>query len=362
LEKNLLAVIPNLEGGGAERVMVWLCNTLCDEKGWDVELLTFSSPGRIPFYSVSKGVVLTQLGLSGSAGKFLAIGNFLRRVFAVRRKIKEVKGRVVLSFLDMNNVLVLLASIGLGRKVIVSERIDPEYQSFPRFGVMLRNLTYPLASGVVVQTQKVADSYLNRYLKQIRVIPNPIILKQSTKRCQKEKLILNVGRLHSQKGQDILLNAFARIQSEFPDWNLLILGEGENRDSLELEIDRLGLTDRVSIPGQAREVEAEFRKSSIFAFPSRFEGFPNALVEAMWIGLPCIAFKGVSGVDDLIDDGFSGILVDRESVECFSKALKQLMSNHELRESLGSHGMKKVKTMCCREAVVAVWEDTLLNQ
>jgi glycosyltransferase involved in cell wall biosynthesis len=167
-----------------------------------------------------------------------------------------------------------------------------------------------------------------------------------------------VGRLSPEKGFDVLVRAFARIAPWFPDWTLQILGTGPQRGQLEDLADSLGVRDNVRWAGWVEEPESALLESGVFVLPSRYEGFPNALLEAMACGLPCIASACDSGPAEIIRDGVDGLLVPPENVDALADALRQLVSDEDKRARLGRHAVE-VTSRFSREAFFGRWEEAL---
>jgi glycosyltransferase involved in cell wall biosynthesis len=167
------------------------------------------------------------------------------------------------------------------------------------------------------------------------VIPNPMPTSIQANNPADKRVLVAVGRLTPQKGFDLLIDAFARIVGEFPDWRLIIWGEGPDRAALERQIARLGLAGAVQLPGTSASREAWVESAGVFVLSSRYEGFPNATAEAMGAGLPVIAFDCDYGPRDMIDDGETGLLVRPEDTEALAAAMRRMMDDFPLRESLG---------------------------
>jgi glycosyltransferase involved in cell wall biosynthesis len=168
-----------------------------------------------------------------------------------------------------------------------------------------------------------------------------------------------VGRHEPQKGFDLLLEAFALIAANYPDWDLVIVGDGPNRSKLKARMQSLKLERRVILKEIVADVFQEFAASQLMAFPSRYEGFPNALAEAMAIGLPAIGFRDVSGVEDMILDGETGLLVDQKNgAPGLATAMTTLMGDDIKREKLGSAARQHVSRWA-PDLVFPIWEDLL---
>lgn len=362
-------VISSLTSGGAERVMSTMANYWA-QKGWEVTLITLGSR-ESDFYALGDGVKRVALDLLvKSTNPLSAMKNNLARVMRLRKSICESKPDAVISFIDRTNVLTLLAVIGLGLNVVISERTDPAVHRIGKVWDVLRKLTYPRASAIVVQSATV-QNWLKRTIRKtvVNVIPNPISLKELTGMPDKdapgikensEKILMAMGRLGPEKGFDLLIKAFFKTARRYPDWRLLILGEGNERKSLEGLIKELGLTGRVFLPGRVRNPVHFLKQADIFAMSSRREGFPNALLEAMACGLPVISFDCPSGPRELIRNGIDGLLVPSEDIDALADAIAMLIENERMRSRLAfsatdvleRFGMEKVMTM---------WEKTILG-
>lgn len=355
---RLCFLIASLEAGGAERVLTGLANFLA-ERGDDIHIITFRPRGTIPFYTLSPKITLHQLGYMKRGFRLTLPFRVIHKSFLLRRIIKKLKPNIIVSFIDFMNVVALLTLKGLPYPLIISERVDPRGYSIGKVAHFLRRITYPWAQALVVQTKDIAQ-YFSSTSPCIHVIPNPIPSFPSEFSPNLEShRIINVGRLDPQKGQDLLITAFSKIHQRFPQWTLTIWGEGKERPCLEKLVKDLNLTTKVFLPGLSKEISQELKKSSIFAFPSRFEGFPNALAEAMALGLPCVASR-CSGVTDLIEDGDNGFLIPLNDADALSKVLEKLMEDISLRHLLGSKA-QKVKEDYALEKIYSFWDQLFQN-
>ena len=156
----------------------------------------------------------------------------------------------------------------------------------------------------------------------------------------KENVILNVGRLTNQKAQDVLIKSFSQIEDK--NWKLLIIGEGPKKKEYQKLIEKLDLKDRVIIKSKTKNIDKYYNSSRIFAFSSIFEGFPNALIEAMHFGIPCISTDCPTGPSELIKDGINGFLIPMNKEQVLTEKINQLISKEDLRLSFGKNGQKTV--------------------
>jgi len=219
---------------------------------------------------------------------------------------------VIVSFTDRTNVLTLLAARGLDVPVVVSERIDPRRHSIGSAWNMLRRLTYPSASALVVQTHAVREWATDLVAApRVAVIPNPLRPASGpiASASGRAYVITAIGRLVPQKGFDVLIRAFAMLAEDYPAWSLTIHGEGPERTALESLAATLAVSDRVSLPGRTNDSARVLNASSIFALPSRYEGFPMVLLEALSCGCACIASGCDSGPAEVVTNRPSGLLV-----------------------------------------------------
>ncbi len=325
---KLILVIPTMQQGGAERVMSELANAWSSQLH-EVHLVLLAKSEN--FYTINDNVIIHNLDFSHS-GLFSKIISELNVFFTLRKILKQQQPNFVLSFMSKYNILTIFAASYLNVKVIVSDRSNPKIQ-LPFLVSFLRKATYKFADGIIAQTS-LAKIILEKETgnRNIKVIQNPIKDILINENIKREKIILSVGRLVEEKGQKYLLEAFSKIKNT--DWKVVILGDGPLLHPLKNQIEALGLKDKVIMPGAVNEIDNWLAKSSIFAFPSVSEGFPNALVEAMAAGLPCVSFDCDAGPRDIILDGKNGYLVPLKNIDIFVSRIEVLINNEELRSQL----------------------------
>jgi GalNAc-alpha-(1->4)-GalNAc-alpha-(1->3)-diNAcBac-PP-undecaprenol alpha-1,4-N-acetyl-D-galactosaminyltransferase len=261
----------------------------------------------------------------------------------VRRALRAARPDVIISFMDKTNVLALLATRGLRVPVMVSERSDPSHNKIGSIWRFLRRLTYPLADVLICQSTAALAYYDSFMATKGCVIPNPLIgppmisaMKGDFGLQRNSRRVVAMGALVVHKGFDLLIEAFGSVKLKYPDWSLTILGEGPLRRELEKKVDGLGLSGRVRLPGQVADPLSELRTADLFVLSSRFEGFPNALLEAMACGLPVISFNCPSGPSEIIRDGVDGVLIPPQDVKALAAALDRLMGDKIERGRLAS--------------------------
>jgi glycosyltransferase involved in cell wall biosynthesis len=350
-------VIYSLGTGGAERVMSVMANYFAD-RGDEVSIVTLDDGSAPPFFELRAPVRWQPLGMGRASGSpFVRVWNAQRRLLALRRRIQANDPDVVVAFTDRINILVLIATIGMGTPVIVSERNDPtQHHAGAIFGVV-RRITYRRAQSIVTQTNAVASYFRPPLRAKTSVIPNPAPPPPARPAVDSRNgaEMMAMGRLTEAKGFDLLLRAFATIAGQHSDWNLTIWGEGALRSSLERLREELGLAERVRLPGRTATPALEMQRADLFVLSSRYEGFPNVLVEAMACGTPVVSFNCPSGPADIIEDGVNGRLVPPQDVEALASAMSSLMSDEQERQRLGANAERVTETFSL-ERVMNMWE------
>lgn len=340
-QKTICLAIPSLKSGGMERVMSVLANEFAKKDGVVVHLLMFGKDCTI-FYPISDSIIVHKP--SFQFNNIVRTLSTIRTLFFIRKEIRKIKPDTVLSFGDYWNSLVLLSCFGLKYPVFVSDRGRPCVDS-NKVQHYLRKYLYPRAAGVIAQTKKALEFYQTIYHNSnMAVIGNPINLINEPM-AQREKIALSVGRLQHTKHFDRLIRIFANTVHD--GWRLIIVGgdtmKQNNSQSLNQLIKDLQLQDCVELAGNQSNVNQYYLKSSIFAFTSSSEGFPNVIGEAMAAGLPVVSYDCVAGPSDMIEDGVNGYLVPVFDDELFKQRLKDLMDNTDKRLSMGEAAKKSIR-------------------
>lgn len=321
---KLCLITASLKSGGAERVMSELANFWA-EQGHEIHLVILSS--HPDFYKISDKIIVHRLGFK-NINKIQRLFSEFTTLFRLRKLLKKENPDSVLVFQTKYNVLTILAALLTKIPVFVSDRNNPKLKA-PFFLRLMRKIFYPLATGIVAQTGEAKNFLVSAVkCKNVAVIPNPI-KKMNLSETNKEKIILNIGRLVWEKGQKHLINAFAKINDS--DWELVILGDGPLMNDLQKQVTTLNLQDRVILNGTTLDVDSWLSKASVFAFSSVSEGFPNALAESMCAGLPCVSFDCDSGPRDLIKNNKNGFLIPVGDENLFTEKLQELINNADLR-------------------------------
>jgi len=357
---RIVLAISSLGSGGAERVIAVLAGALA-ARSHQVWLVTLSGTEQ-DFYPVDSRVRRIGLHLMGDSPNVLhALRANARRIRALRRVVSDVAPHAVVSFMTSMNVLAILACRRLAVRIIISERVDPGAHREPKVWTALRSLLYHRADAIVVQTESIAAWFRQRLRgAQVVVIPNPVapVAVGATPRQESDPFILAAGRLAHQKGFDLLIRAFAAAAAPCRKLRLVIAGEGPERQPLHDLAVELGLDLQVSFPGQVRELSAMMRAAVAFILPSRYEGFPNVLLEALAAGVPCVAADGPGATREILADGAYGLLVPPEDVRALAQAIERITTDGELRKRYALAAPAAVERYRL-ERVVGEWERLL---
>ncbi|MGE4504703.1 MAG: glycosyltransferase family 4 protein [Desulfovibrionaceae bacterium] len=356
-------VIAGLGIGGAERILALVANGL-RSRGHDITILTFAQADVTPSQPLDPAVRLEQLDLARPARTAIkALANNLERLRTLRRAIRKSTPDVVVPFMDTTNVLTLLALAGSGIPVVACERTDPARHRIGRAWNLLRNLTYPMAARVTLQTSGTAGAFPERIRRRCSVLPNPVAIDSSG--VQEAEItrpaIIGVGRLSREKGFDVLLRAYSLARAELPPGTgLWILGEGAERPNLETLRGELGLGGAARLPGAVSRPGPCLAGADLFVLPSRFEGFPVALCEAMACGLPVICTEFSSGMADIVTPGENALVVPCDDPEAMAAAMRRLLADETLRSRLGRTAAASMERFSLRH-ILDRWE-ALLNE
>lgn len=362
---KILFFVSSLNAGGAERVATTLASAWA-RRGDTVLLAPTWLTKHDPFYALADQVRLVRLAEhmpTGPLGRLPGVSKW--RV--IRALVQREQPDVVVSFLTNVNVNVLIATMGLRVPVVVSERTHPAYsQSAGRLLRMLRRKLYSQAAAVVMQTQAGVPALKAQVpgVRDVTVIPNPLpdelLTRSAPASCTTQAKgyeAVAMGRLVPAKQFDVLIDAFATLAAEFPQWRLTIWGDGPQRDALQAQIKTLGLERRVRLAGRTPQPWDALSSADMFVMTSRVEGFPNVLLEAMALGLPCIALDCPSGPAELSRDGRDAVLVPMENATALQDAMHNVMADEALRWTLGMRAQASVRRRYGLPIVLKQWDD-----
>lgn len=332
--KTICIVAPSLQGGGIERALSTLSSHFV-ERGHNVVYIACRAGKH--FYELDPQVIFREPSFVHTASSRLKLLNYYKTIRFIRKQLKEFKPDTILSFGDIINPLALLANRGLNYPIYISDRISPK-QYLGRFKNFMKQITYRKATGIIAQS-----SFAAEYKRQVfgndinlRVIPNSLRRIESYDSAEKKNQVIGVGRLSYEKGYDRLIEAFAMIKGH-DEWSLVLVGDGPVREQLEQQAKTLGIENRVEFLGMRKDVDHLLSESKIYVIPSRCEGFPNALCEAMASPLPCIAFDSIAA--DLIENHVNGVVVPDGDIQGLADEMIALMDNEKIREKYAAEAI-----------------------
>ena len=337
---KILFVIPFLSGGGAEHVVSILANELA-KQDCDVHVLLF--------YRVQDEYELNQLvcihTLSNSKIEYKKIGLF-SKIKLIRHIIKAIKPDIIIPFLTYVGESVNIARLGIKTKVIETIRNNPRYIPASALGRLIRNLSILFAEGCIVQNKVQLFCFPRWIRKKMLILENPVDQRFLNLNASYERniiqRIISVGRLEKQKNHKMLIKAFSRIASSRPKLELAIFGEGSMHDELIEYVAELHMGNQIHLNGRTAEIERELARSDLFVLTSDFEGMPNALMEAMAIGLPCISTNCPNGPADLIENNINGILIEVENDIQLEETILALLEDTSKLRYLGENAKNSI--------------------
>ena len=361
---QLAFIIYSLQAGGAERVLSIMANHWSG-KSQKVTVITLDDGSQPSFYDIDSRIQKVSLDVAAvSKNRFSGILNNFHRIYKLRSAIRAAQPDAIISFMTETNVLTLIATIGIRTPVVVTEHTDPWTGPVGDIWSKLRLGLYPRASRVVVLNERAREFFDKSPDIRTMVMPNPVVVETDEvtsdmdNEVTSEHLIVAMGRLSREKCFDLLIHAYSRVATEYSDWNLVILGEGPEREALEALRDELGLGDRVILPGTVKHPHVVLKRADMFVSSSELEGFPMALCEALACGLPVIATEYHSAVRDIVEDGHNGIIVPPGASAPLAAAMIRLIDNPDERDRLAANGVE-IGIRFSVDAVMEKWEQLL---
>lgn len=362
-KRCLFFVIPTLGNGGAERVMINLANHLANQH----RVVLISLNDIEPVYAIDKRVIVHYLIKQRKNGPTARLYYAWLTFYKLMQLMLKEKPYRVISFITSANLWTGIVCLLTNTPYIVSERTSPQ-RGVEKLGRMRKSVIayiYKKADAVVVSATNVGEYLVKipefKELKNIRQIPNAVTQfpQPSTASVHPRKFVLGVGRLAFVKGFDILIMAFALLQS--PDVDLLIVGDGEERTTLEAKCHTLGLHGRVFFTGAKSNIQDYYSQAELFVLPSRNEGYPNALIEAMSFGCACVAVDCDYGPREIIKDGHNGLLVQQNNLDALAIGMYDVLANPALKDRLQRYAMLINQTNSVRH-IEGLWQQTILGK
>ena len=359
--------------GGVERVLTLKANYFAEHFGYDITIILTEGKGKPLFYSLSDKIKVVNLDIGFEELWTCTFAQKILVYLKKQRQFKKALTNVLMSIRPDITVSLLRREINFingikdgSRKIGELHVNRANYRNFETNDsnfikdifakFWMRSLVTKLKKldRFVVLTEEDKSAWPE--LQNICVIPDPLSFVPNQVSQLSEKRVIAVGRYVYQKGFDLLLQAWAKIEKQFPDWEMVIFGDG-NREPYQRQMKELGIDlSRCHLNGSTTDIQKEYINSSVFAFSSRFEGFGMVLIEAMACGLPVVSFACPCGPKDIVKDGEDGMLVENGNVEAFASSLSQLMQNHHLCQSMAKAGQSNVQRFYM-EQIAKRWKD-----
>lgn len=363
---KILFLISSLSAGGAERVVSNLSNYWASTNNHELTIMTIAN--NKDFYFLNPAIKRIVLNADIDSKTFISgLFNNILRIVKIRKNLKLIKPEIVIGMTYSCAIPLIIASIGLKCKIIVSERTFPPIQNIGSIWNILRWILYPFASKVVVLTTE-NKNWFNKNIPRanIEIIPNPAIFPLNNENgdikrineyiSKSDNIILSVGRMDEGKQFNKLIFTFFKLLPTLKNWKLVIVGSGPRYSSLVGLVSRLKLTEHVVFPGQCNNIGDWYARASIYVMSSKYEGFPNSLVEALAYGCPSISYDCDTGPRDIINNYQNGILVSPVGdIPALTFAVKTLIEDFELREKFSQNAINIRKNLSI-EFVAKLWE------
>ena len=328
---KIIFVLPDMPGGGSERVVAMLANEYA-KRGYQTAILLFA--GNQVAYPLDERIEVYIAGKASGGNPFIQIS----RLFKMRRYYSKNKGCYIFAFCVRGSIFSVIAAAGIPHRLLVSERNDPTRMS----GKKLRDWSYRKAEKLVLQTEEVKQYFSEDIQRKSVVIPNPVAGNMPEPfQGERKKQIVSVGRLQPQKNHKLLLDAFAAFHKIYTDYELHIFGIGELENDLKKQAKDLHIEDYVVFRGFSSNVQHEIWDSAMFVLSSDYEGISNSMIEALSMGVPVISTDcPVGGSRTYIENGVNGILTPVGDQKALSEAMIRLADDPELARKLSVNGAK----------------------
>lgn len=340
---KLMILCGSLGKGGAERVSLYLAEYMLHRKVETIIVTKsrvedeYECPKEIKRYVLDETKEKIRINRRG-------ISLIYYQISKLRKILLHGKFDTILIMDIPHCIYAIPACLGINIKVIASERNAPAYFSGKTTTKYLSRFLMRMADGFVFQTVDAKRYYGSFVRGKSIVIPNPISIERMPEipyKGRRDKKIVSVARLHKQKNQMMLIGAFASVIKEYPDYQLYIWGEGAEREKLENYIKKLGIEKSVFLPGMTENIFIEIYKASMFVLSSDFEGMPNALIEAMALGLPCVSTDcPCGGPRELIENKKNGVLVPVNDKDAMAKGIQSILKDEKYAELIGNEAFK----------------------
>lgn len=342
--------------GGAERMLIMLSNAMA-ERGHDVRIVGLA--GGTLNYEIKRTVKYRVFNDKSKS----RIKNIYSRYRNLKREIKNYNPDIILHFWMQSAYMCAFMGKDIARKTIYSERGDPYDKEYTGIKSVLRNYTFHRIRGFVFQTVGAQNFFSNDIRQRSCIICNPCYVNTDGKipAEEREKRIVTIGRLTEQKNQSLLIDAIAKLPLSLADYKVEIYGEGELKEKLEKKIESLKLTKQIELMGTFSDIHSKIRKAALFVLTSNYEGMPNALLEAMALGIPCISTDcSPGGAREIITDHEDGIIVPCNDSDALSKAIQEVLEHEKIARRLCKKAVKNMERFN-PDVIYAKWESFFLK-
>ncbi len=361
--------------GGVERVLTLKANYFADHLGYDITIILTEGKDKPLFYPLSKKIKVINLGIGFEE---LWTCNFLKKIFVYLKKQRRYKKALTNELMRLRpdiTISLLRREINFINQIKDGSRKIGELHvnraNYRNFEANDTNIVKTLFAKIWMRSLVSKLKHLDQFvvltnedkmawpeLKNVIVIPDPLSFIPESISPLTAKRVIAVGRYHYQKGFDLLLKAWKTIETQCPDWQLAIFGQGD-RESYQQLADELGLTHCI-LNGPTSNIQDEYNNSSLFVFSSRYEGFGMVLVEAMACGLPVVSYACPCGPRDIISDGIDGVLVEKENIDAMAHQLLLLINDEQKRQSMSIAAQKKASVFQMNQ-IASQWQN-LFNE
>ncbi len=359
-DSHIAIYLAALPYGGTERVALNLASYFIDTGHKVTIVTTYKKDDEMPFPEAAARVVTEPEDMEFNEGR---IANFKKRLSNLKNVWLQIQPNVILSFIGKNNMMALLSTRNLDIPVYIAVRGDPEAEYASKAMRIVSKTLFAKAAGIILQTER-SKKYFPSYIrKKCRILKNPISAAyiENNEDRHPEKTVVTVGRCDDNKNQMLIIRAFMSLRAKYPNYKLIIYGDGPKRGELIEYVREHELDDCITLPGITENTRESIKNAGIFVLSSNSEGMPNALIEAMALGIPSISTDcPCGGPAELIKDGVNGYLIPVADEKALALAMDKLMGNSDLSEAIGREA-QKIKEELLPEKVNKEWEEYICN-
>lgn len=359
---KILFVCERLSYGGSSKMLLNLANHLTNEE-FNISLLSYNG-AKNHHLQYHKNLNLIHHSFNKNYTKWLSRNIFyrLRCVRFINDFLKDNHYDLIISFDDMVNINVLISKSHVKSKIIVSERSDPYHNKF--YLKIIKKLLYRKADAVVFQSTFARKFYSTIKDSKSYIIPNSISDRylQATLSLKKQNNIVSVARHNLfQKRQDLLIRAFKQIHEHHPNFKLILYGDGSDTEKIIEFIESHGLKSKVILAGVSNNIIDDIKDASLFVLSSKFEGIPNALLEAMALGIPVVTTDySPGGVKEIIKNNENGLVVKYDAVNELATAISYMLNNPSKAHQMALLGKKSVEKYN-EKSIYKLWKECFLE-